>query len=56
MHVNGALDYFCKGVRQGIYKFKNNKQLRLDRILNEFIKFGRDILLLPIVKLFFIEF
>lgn len=48
------LDYpfNCKEIRTGIVKMKNNKQPGLDLILNEFIKYGKDILLLPIVKLF----
>ena len=33
-------------------KLKNNKQPGLDLIINEFIKFGKDLPLLPVVKLF----
>ena len=48
------LDYAfnCKEIRQGIFKLKNHKQPGLDQVHNEFIKYGRDILLLPLVKLF----
>ena len=51
---SGPLDYAfnCKEVKQGISKLKNNKQPRLDQILNESIKYGSNILLLPLVKLF----
>ena len=54
LNTAGPLDYpfTCKEVRSGIAKLKNNKQPGLDLILNEFIKYGKDILLLPIVKLF----
>ena len=44
--------FTCKEVRSGILKLKNNKQPGIDLILNEFMKYGKDILLLPIVKLF----
>ena len=54
MNTEGPLDFpfTCKEVRSGITKLKNNKQPGIDLILNEFIKFGKDILLLPVVKLF----
>lgn len=44
--------FTCKEVRKHINKLKNNKQPGIDLILNEFIKYGGEILLLPIVKLF----
>ena len=50
---SNPLDYAfnCKEIRQGISKLKNNKQPGPDQLLNEFIKYGCDILLLPLVKL-----
>ena len=39
-------------MKQGISRLKNNKQPGLDQVINEFIKSGSNILLLPIVKLF----
>ena len=52
--TKGPLDYAfnCKEVKQGISRLKNNKQPGLDQVLNEFIKSGSNILLLPLVKLF----
>ena len=54
LNTAGPFDYpfTCKEVHSGITKLKNNEQPGLDLILNEFIKYGKDILLLPIVKLF----
>ena len=53
-HFRTPLDYAfnCKEIREGIFKIKNNKQPGLDQKLNEYINHGRDILLLPLVKLF----
>lgn len=54
MNTECPLDFpfTCKEVRSGITKLKNNKQPGIDLILNEFMKYGKDILLLPVVKLF----
>ena len=51
---SNPLDYAfnCKEIRQAIQKLKNNKQPGPDQVLNEFIKYGSDILLFPLVKLF----
>ena len=54
LSTNDPFAYFftCKEVRQGIFNLKENKQPGLDLILNEFIKLGSDIHLLPTVKLY----
>ena len=51
---NKDLDYafVCKEIRDGIKRLKKNKQPGIDLIYNEFIIYGKDILLLPIVNLF----
>jgi len=51
---NKDLDFAfnCKEVREGIKNLKRNKQPGIDLIHNEFLIFGKDILLLPIVNLF----
>ncbi|CAG2255999.1 Failed axon connections homolog [Mytilus edulis] len=51
---NKHLDYafICKEVRDGIKKLKKNKQPGIDLIYNEFLLYGKDLLLLPIVNLF----
>ncbi|CAG2209252.1 unnamed protein product [Mytilus edulis] len=47
---NKHLDYafICKEVRDGIKKLKKNKQPGIDLIYNEFLLYGKDLLLLPI--------
>ncbi|CAC5407112.1 unnamed protein product [Mytilus coruscus] len=42
----------CKEVRKGLKSLKNNKSGCLDLILNEFLKYGANSLILPLVKLF----
>lgn len=51
---NKDLDFAftCKEVKDGIKNLKRNKQPGIDFIHNEFLIFGKDILLLPIVNLF----
>ena len=51
---NKDLDYAFvrKEIRDGIKRLKRNKQPGIDLIHNEFIIYGKDILLLPIVNLF----
>ena len=51
---NKDLDYalLCNEIRDGIKRLKKNKQPGIDLIYNEFIIYGKDILLLPIVNLF----
>ena len=51
---NKDLDYafVCNEIRDGIKRLKKNKQPGIDLIYNEFIIYGKDILLLPIVNLF----
>lgn len=50
----GPLDFpfTCDEVRKSIHKFKNNKQPGIDMIPNEFIKYGKNKLLLSFVNLF----
>jgi len=50
----GPLDFpfTCQEVKKGVLKLKSNKQPGIDLIPNEFIKFGLNQLLLPIVNLF----
>ena len=50
----GPLDFpfNCAEVRKGILKLKNNKQPGIDLVPNEFMKYGINKLLLPIVNLF----
>jgi hypothetical protein len=53
MHSNDLdFAFTCKEVREGIKRLKKNKQPGIDLIHNEFIIFGKDIILLPIVNLF----
>ena len=48
--------FTCREECSGITKPKNNKQPEIYLILNVFFKYGKDILLLPFVKLFNIIF
>ena len=54
MNTEYPLDFpfTCKEECSGITKPKNNKQPGIYLILNDLFKYGKDILLLPFVKLF----
>ena len=44
--------FTCKEVKDSIQKLKKNKQPGIDLIHNEFLIYGKNVLLLPIVNLF----
>ena len=44
--------FSCKELKLALKSLKNSKAAGIDLIRNEFLKYGADILLLPLVKLF----